>query len=152
MWYRIWKRSRDDIFFHISTWFQYRNINPKCNKTSCCIVPWSRQTFWLKLNFLLSKNESVLNILVYFLEQFQSFSQGLQPLKYTLKCSQLILSSENKKILLTSRNVRLDSGHHATKYYFHEKLMLKSSTNGPFSVPSPACCQTWKTDKIYVPY
>ena len=39
-------------------------------------------------------------------------------LEYTLKCSQLISSSDNKKILLTTRNVRLDSGHYATKYYF----------------------------------
>ena len=36
---------------------------------------------------------------------------------YTLKCSQLISSSDNKKILLTTRNVRLDSGRYATKYY-----------------------------------
>ena len=55
--------------------FQYRNITPKCNKISRCIVAWSRQTFWFKLNFLLPKNESVLNILVYFLEQFQRFSR-----------------------------------------------------------------------------
>ena len=41
-------------------------------------------------NFLLSKNKSVLNILGYFLEQFQ-------------KCSKLISSSDNKKILLTTR-------------------------------------------------
>ena len=39
-------------------------------------------------------------------------------LEYTLKCSQLISSSDNKKILLTTRNVRLDSGRYATKYYF----------------------------------
>ena len=38
-------------------------------------------------------------------------------LEYTLKCSQLISSSDNKKILLTTRNVRLDSGRYATKYY-----------------------------------
>ena len=37
--------------------------------------------FWFKLNFLLPKNESVLNILMYFLEQFQRFSRGLQPLE-----------------------------------------------------------------------
>ena len=37
--------------------------------------------------------------------------------EYTLKCSQLISSSDNKKILLTTRNVRLDSGRYATKYY-----------------------------------
>ena len=29
----------------------------------------------------------------------------------------MISSSANKKILLTSRNVRMDSGHYATKYY-----------------------------------
>jgi hypothetical protein len=67
---------------------------------------------------LLPKNESVLNILGYFLEQFQIFSRGLQRLEYTLKCSQLISSSDNKKILLTTRNVRLNSGRCATKYYF----------------------------------
>ena len=41
------------FFFHISAWFQCRNITQKCNKTYCCIVAWSRQTFWFKLNFLL---------------------------------------------------------------------------------------------------
>ena len=46
-----------------------------------CIVAWLRQTFWFRLNFLLPKNESVLNILGYFLEQFQIFSRGLQPLE-----------------------------------------------------------------------
>ena len=86
------------------------NTTPKCNKTSCCIVAWSRQTFWFKLNFLLPKNESVLNILVYFLEQFQRFSRGLQPLEYTLKCSQLISSSDKKKILLTTRILLLTYG------------------------------------------
>ena len=39
-------------------------------------------------------------------------------LEHTLKCSQLISSSDNKKILLTTKNVRLDSGHYATKYYY----------------------------------
>jgi hypothetical protein len=38
-------------------------------------------------------------------------------LEYTLNCSQLISSSDNKKTLLTTRNVRLDSGHYATKYH-----------------------------------
>ena len=37
---------------------------------------------------------------------------------FTLKCSQLISFSDNKKILLTTRNVMLDSGRYATKYYF----------------------------------
>ena len=62
-------------FFHISACFQCRNIIQKY------IVAWSRQAFWFKLNFLLPKNESVWNILVYFLEQFQRFSRGLQPLE-----------------------------------------------------------------------
>ena len=64
---------------------QYRNISQKCNKTSCCIVAWSRQTFWFKLNFLLPRNESVLNILVHFLGQFQRFSRDLQPLEKICK-------------------------------------------------------------------
>ena len=68
-------------------WFQYRNINKKCNKSSCCIVAWSRQTFWFKLNFLLPV--CLLKILVYFLEQFQRFSWGLQPLKNLLNCSRI---------------------------------------------------------------
>ena len=46
-------------------------------------------------------------------------------LEYTLKCSQLISSSDNKKILLTTRNVRLDSGHYATKYYFYGAFVLQ---------------------------
>ena len=40
-------------------------------------MAWSRKTFWFKLNFPLPKNESVLNILVYLLEQFQRFSWDL---------------------------------------------------------------------------
>ena len=47
----------NSIFFCILAWFQYRNIIQKCNKISWCIVAWSRQTFWFKLNFLLPKNE-----------------------------------------------------------------------------------------------
>ena len=41
---RQWKSYRagqQNISFHISTWFQYRNITQKFNKTSCCIVTWS---------------------------------------------------------------------------------------------------------------
>ena len=37
--------------------------------------------------------------------------------------SQLILSSDNKKILFTTKNVRLDLDHYATKY--HEKVCPK---------------------------
>ncbi len=40
-------------------------------------------------------------------------------LEYTLKCSQLISSSDNKKILLTTKNVRLDLGYYATKYQYY---------------------------------
>ena len=46
-------------------------------------MAWSHQIFWFKLNFLSPKNESVLNILVHFLEQFQRFSQGLQAMQQT---------------------------------------------------------------------
>ena len=60
-----------------------------------------------------------------FLNNFKDFLEAYSLLKickivleHTLKCSQLISSSDNKKILLTTRNVRLDSGHYATKYYF----------------------------------
>ena len=45
-------------------------------------------------------------------------------LEYTLKRSQLNSSSDNKKILLTTRNVRLDSGHYATKYHSLEATYL----------------------------
>ena len=38
--------GQQNIFFNISAWFQYRIMTQKCNKTSCCIVAWSRQTFW----------------------------------------------------------------------------------------------------------
>ena len=57
--------------------------------------------------------KSVENILGYIQEQFYRFSRGCK----RLKCSQLISSSDNKKILLTTRNVRLDSDRYATKYY-----------------------------------
>ena len=45
------------------------------------------------------------NILEYFLKQFQRFSQGLQPVE----------------------NIRLDSGHYATKYYFTIYIFLKNN-------------------------
>jgi hypothetical protein len=45
-------------------------------------------------------------------------------LEHTLKGSQLISSSDNKKILLTTRNVRLDSGHYATKYYCYDFIRI----------------------------
>ena len=54
----------------------------------------------------------------YFLEACSLSKICKVVLKYTLKCSQLISSSDNKNILLTTRNVRLDSGRYATKYYF----------------------------------
>ena len=60
-----------------------------------------------------------------FLNNFKDFLEAYSLLKickivleHTLKCSQLISSSDNKKILLTTRNVRLDSGRYATKYYY----------------------------------
>ena len=55
-------------------------------------------------------------------------------LEYTLKCSQVISSSDNKKILLTTKNVRLDSGRYASKILFfniHEICMfgVRNSVN-----------------------
>ena len=71
-------------------------------KTSCCIVAWSRQTFWFKLNFFLPKNESILNILVYF-SRLKASHKSIKLFSNicTLKCSQLISSSDTKKMLLT---------------------------------------------------
>ena len=40
----------------------YSNPAQNCNKASCCIVTWSCQTFWFKLNFSLPKNESVFTV------------------------------------------------------------------------------------------
>ena len=99
------------IFF---PYLQYKKIIWKCNKASCCIITWSQLTLWFKLNFLMPRNE--IN-----LEHFRVFSWTISKickivLEYTLKCSQLISSSDNKKILLKTRNVRLDSGYYATKY------------------------------------
>ena len=63
--------------------------------------------FWLSTRFSFClKMKSVENILGYIWEQF-----------YRL-LSKLISSSDNKKILLTTRNVTLDSGRYATKYYY----------------------------------
>ena len=53
---------------------------------------------------------------MYFLEAYSLLKIYKIVHEYTLKCSQLISSSDNKKILLTTRNVWLDSGHYATKY------------------------------------
>ena len=61
-----------------------------------------------------------LNNLKYFLEAYSLSKICKIVLEYTLKCSQLISSSDNTKILLTTRNVRLDSGLYATKYYFYQ--------------------------------
>jgi hypothetical protein len=62
--------------------------------------------------------KSVLNNFEDFLEAYSLSKICKIVLEYTLKCSQLISSSDSKKILLTTRNVRLDSGCYATKYYF----------------------------------
>jgi hypothetical protein len=108
------------------------------------------QTFWFKLDFLLPKIESVLNILVYFLEQFQRFSWGLQPLEYTLRCSQLISSSDKKKILLTTRNVRLDSGRYATKYYYQALFLVFNMTDiGISSYWKTVLRQTWHEIAVF---
>ena len=59
-----------------------------------------------------------LNNFKYFLEAYSLSKICKIVLEYTLKCSQLVSSSDNKKILLTTRNVWLDSSHYATKYQF----------------------------------
>ena len=66
---RVSRAGQQNIFFfHISAWFQYRNITQKCKKkTSCCTVARSRQTFWFEFNILSPENESVL-------EHFRLFS------------------------------------------------------------------------------
>ena len=74
----------------------------------CCIVSWSYLTFWFKLIFLLPKNEISF-------EHFRVYSRTI--LQIFERLQQLISTSDNKKILLTTRNVRLDSGRYATKYY-----------------------------------
>ena len=56
---------------------------------------------WFELNFLLPKNE------ISFEDNLTDFREA-KPL--------LISSSDNTFSLLTTRNVRLDSGHYATKY------------------------------------
>jgi hypothetical protein len=58
--------------------------------------------------------------LKYFLEAYSLSKICKIVLEYTQKCSQLISSSDNKKILLTTKKVRLDAGHYATKYYFND--------------------------------
>ena len=70
----------------------------------------------LELEFLLSKTNYIFNYFKDFLEALNLLKNG--PQIHNLTCSQLISSSNNKKILLTTRNVRLDSGHYATKYYY----------------------------------
>ena len=76
-----------------------------------------------------------------FLNNFKDFLEAYSLSKickivfeYTLKCSQLISSSDNKKILLTTKNVRLDSGRYATKYYSFELFL--DETQFIFSIPN----------------
>ena len=80
---------------------------------------------WLELEFLLSKTNYIFNYFKDFLEALNLLKNG--PQIHNLTCSQLISSSNNKKILLTTRNVRLDSGHYATKYYCH--FVIENLTN-----------------------
>jgi hypothetical protein len=42
-------------------------------------------------------------------------------------------TSDNKKILLTTRNVRLDSGHYATKYYSYQMFSQQQRLAGLIS-------------------
>ena len=108
---------------------QYRNITKNCNKTSCCIVVWSHLKFLFELDFLLPKNVISFDHLWVFSWSISKIVSRLCLskickiiLKNSLKYSQLMSASDNKKIWLTTRNVRLDSGHYATKYYCYQKL------------------------------
>ena len=95
-----------------------------------------------------------------FLNNFKDFLEAYSLLKickivleHTLKCSQLISSSDNKKILLTTRNVRLDSGHYATGCFvafLGDISTLKSGWNMKKLFCCPAlelfhCLPLWKT-------
>ena len=77
-----------------------------------------------------------------FLNNFKDFFKAYSLLitrMYTQKCCQLILSSDNKTILLTTRNVRLDSGRYTTKYYFWKNKTEKSfSSIGSTKLPKIA--------------
>ena len=72
-----------------------------------------------------------------FLNNFKDFLEAYSlskickiVLEHTLKCSQLISSSDNKKISLTTRNVWLDSGRYATKYYLKNPESAKVGGSG----------------------
>ena len=74
------------VFFQVASLFSTGVDNEKSlelTTTKYPVAQWHDHAKHSGLNsvFLLSKNESVLNILVYFLEQFQRFSRGLQPLE-----------------------------------------------------------------------
>ena len=82
-------------------------------------MAWSRQTFWFQLDFLLPKNEISF-------EHFRVFSWTISKIFLRLAASRKsvkLFSNIPKNVLnwfhlQTTRNVRLDSGHYATKYYF----------------------------------
>ena len=106
---------------HFSYYKMQRNIQLHSVIIMLNVLVWTRFFCCLKM-------KSVLNILDYFLKLFEIFSWNYSlskickiVLEYTLKCSQLILSSDNKKILLTTKIARLDSGRNATKYYFQSQ-------------------------------
>ena len=66
-----------------------------------------------------------------FFEQFQKNSQGFGPLKiYKNKLKFSHIFKDNKKILFTTNNVKLDSVHFATKYYFCSGKMRRYSSGG----------------------
>ena len=81
-----------------------------------CIMP-QHTTKWGEI----FSEETIIFMHLQFLGHISSFSIPKSQSRIfeimTLKCSRLISSSDNKKILLTTRNVRLDTGRYATKYY-----------------------------------
>ena len=80
----------------------FKVLIQKCNKTSC---------FCLKMNQFWTFYHIFLNNFKHSLEAYSLSKICKIVLEYTLKCSQLISSLDNKKI-------RLDSGRYTTKCYF----------------------------------
>ena len=101
----------------------HTNRGPPVSPKNATIHQWHYHSKHSGLNsiFCCLKINQVLTFQCIFLNNFKDFLEASSlskickiVLEYTLKCSHLISSSDNKKILLTTRNVRLVSGHYAT--------------------------------------
>jgi hypothetical protein len=106
----------DNLIWQPYSWTLFMNLVctlQKFNKASCCIVTWIMPDIWLKLDFSCCLKKEI------GYEPFRVFSCTISKieLENTLKVSRPIIFSDNNKILLTTRNVRLNRGHYATKYH-----------------------------------